>query len=292
MPGPVFVTGAGGFLGKSVCAALSELAIDHVAITRSDIDLAENTSVDRLSVIAEKRGAPSIFLHLAARKPGRHDLNAYARDNVVATANVLDFCFRFSVPRFLLASTLSVYAASKVEPIDESGQTFPHNGYIASKIGSEDFVRCAKYSDGSAFLILRLPSLYGLGQGDSFVDGLARKMQKESVIDLFNRGESIREVLPVGDAARAICSAVTNYNWADSRVMNIGCGQKVSSLEFATELGSQLGFAGSIRPSDQFASSFPNTYVSIAAARTQLNFSPTPWREALADYARTIQALT
>src|SRR5689334_23867056 len=60
----------------------------------------------------------------------------------------------------------------------------------------------------SRIVVLRLPSLYGAGQEDSFIDGLARTAQLNDSIELYSRGELVRDALHVNDVVRALDNCI------------------------------------------------------------------------------------
>jgi nucleoside-diphosphate-sugar epimerase len=119
-PRKVLVTGAGGFIGRALCAHLGERSIAHVAAVRA---LATNEPPPNSQVIAlgdfaaaewdaALSGVDSI-VHLAGRAhvaPG-HDSNptAHIVANVHVTRRLLDAAAKAGVRRVVFASTVKVY---------------------------------------------------------------------------------------------------------------------------------------------------------------------------------------
>src|SRR5689334_24570542 len=80
-----------------------------------------------------------------------------------------------------------------------AGGTLP---YGATKRWGEQLLET--FQRYSRIVVLRLPSLYGTGQADSFIDGLARTAQRNEPIELLSRGDLIFDALHVDDVVRAI----------------------------------------------------------------------------------------
>jgi nucleoside-diphosphate-sugar epimerase len=96
----VLVTGGRGFLGTHVCAALAEAAHEPVPLGRTDGDLGEPETIERL--LAEHR--PDVVVHLAAVMPGDERL----RQNAPVTGLVAVACASRDIP-LLHGSTTAVY---------------------------------------------------------------------------------------------------------------------------------------------------------------------------------------
>src|SRR6185295_20317255 len=88
----------------------------------------------------------------------------------------------------------------------------------------------------SRIVVLRLPSLYGAGQADSFIDGLARTAQLGDAIELFSRGALVRDALHVSDVVRAIDNCTAQPPANAFSILNLGCGQRVKTIEWAQAL--------------------------------------------------------
>jgi nucleoside-diphosphate-sugar epimerase len=135
--------------------------------------------------------------------------------------------------------------------------------------------------------ILRLPSLYGVGQDDSFVDGLARLALRNDPIELFAQGQLIRDVLHVSDAVAAISLCVTSSLPA-STIMNIGCGVPAKTIDYAEALVEALESKSQIIPVEQPAKQF-DFFADITAASRTINFRPTPLNESMRRYAHELR---
>src|SRR6185369_5909169 len=136
----------------------------------------------------------------------------------------------------------------------------------------------------SRIVVLRLPSLYGAGQADSFIDGLARTAQLNDSIQLFSRGELIRDALHVSDVVRAIDNCIAHPPDNAFSILNLGCGQRTKTSEYARALVNALDSNSVIVPvADEVSES--DFYADISAARQQIAFTPMSLEQSMKVYA-------
>jgi len=150
------------------------------------IDLAGDDAPEKLDQLIQDIGVPDRVVHAASRQPGAGTLSDFIRSNVQSTANLLE-AFKQKAPlQIIYTSTQSVYhrpASLPVKETDPVGGTPP---YGLTKRWAEQLME--SFREYSQVVILRLPSLYGVGQGDSFIDGLAQLALRGEPLELFSRG--------------------------------------------------------------------------------------------------------
>ncbi len=154
--------------------------------------------------------------------PAQGDLADYVDANVHATSNLIEG-LTLQPPRLIIyTSTLSVYGRPGVIPVDESSPAGGSLPYGATKRWGEQLLET--FQRYSRIVVLRMPSLYGAGQTDSFIDGLARPAQLNDSIQLFSRGELVRDALHVSDVVRAIDNCIAQPPDNAFSILNLGCG--------------------------------------------------------------------
>ena len=141
----------------------------------------------------------------------------------------------------------------------------------------------------SRIVVLRLPSLYGAGQEDSFIDGLARTAQLNDSIELYSRGELVRDALHVNDVVRALDNCIAKPPANPFSILNLGCGQRITTSEWARALVDAFDSKSAIIPVDREASQF-DLYADISAARQQIAFVPMSLAESMKVYADELRA--
>jgi nucleoside-diphosphate-sugar epimerase len=247
------------------------------------LDLASDDAVKRLRELPN----PDVVIHAAAKKPSKGSLAEFVAANVRTTQKVIDAISDRPAAKVIYTSTLSVYHRSASVPVNESspaGGTLP---YSATKRWGEQLLETCAYT--SDVIVLRLPSLYGAGQDDSFIDGLARTALRGEPLELFSRGELIRDALHVNDAVSAIASCIRQPAERGYAVMNIGCGREIRTSEYANALVSALGSTSEVIPVDREVPQ-QNFYADIDRARQIIQFEPMSLEESMTVYANELRA--
>jgi nucleoside-diphosphate-sugar epimerase len=291
----IWITGCSGFLGTRLAGQLA--AKQHqitglsrrscAAATRSvSINLASPKSPATLHQLAQDSGTPDVVIHAASKQPGDGDLPAFVDANVRSTSNLMEGLAQLPPRLIVYTSTLSVYGRPSLLPVGESSPAGGGLPYGATKRWGEQLLET--FQRYSKIVVLRLPSLYGAGQEDSFVDGLARTARRDDPIELFSQGETIRDALHVTDVVQAIDNCVARPPADQFSVLNLGCGQSLKTIDYARELVAALGSNSAIIPVERAASQF-NLYADISAARKQIGFEPTSLTDSMKVYAAELR---
>ena len=282
----IWITGCSGFLGTRLA---KHFAKQHevTGISRRDcagashsvsIDLAKRDAPRLIEKLSAESGTPEVVIHAASKQPNDGDLADFVDANVHSTSNLIEG-LTLQPPRLIIyTSTLSVYGRPSIIPVDESNPAGGSLPYGSTKRWGEQLLET--FQRYSRIVVLRLPSLYGAGQADSFIDGLARTAQLNDSIQLFSRGELIRDALHVSDVVRAIDNCIAHPPDNAFSILNLGCGQRTKTSEWARALVDALDSKSAIIPVDREASQF-DLYADISAARQQIAFAPMSLAESM-----------
>ena len=288
----IWITGGAGFLGRRLTAELGQqghrvLSLSRRASTDADesiiIDLAQEK--EKLNSVAHEHGPADVVIHAASRQPGRYTFPEFVKGNILPTVNLLEALKSSPPKQIIFTSTLSVYAQSNNLPFTEDHPASSALAYAATKRWAEQLLETFR---ASQVTVLRLPSLYGKGQGDSFIDGLAQLALRGEDIELFSRGTVLREALHVSDAIRAIQTCMDEPPSEQFCLMNLGTGRRISTLDYAEALVEALQSKSRIVLSDRAALQF-DCYADIQRARDTIGFQPTELKECLRRYANELQ---
>lgn len=287
----IWITGGSGFVGKRLIQHFSSLGHEVTSLSRRGsslahrsvkVDLAASDAYEKLQELSRSQGRPDIIIHAASKQPGSGDLSEFIRSNVKTTVNLLDAIKQTPPLQIIYTSTHSVYPRPKSLPVKETaaaGGTLP---YGATKRWAEQLMET--FQEFSTIVVLRLPSLYGAGQSDSFIDGLAHPALRGEPLELFSHGELIRDALHVNDVVKGIAACVDQQPTSAFSVMNLGCGRPIKTFEYAKALVAALGSDSKIVPVERPASYF-DLYADIDKARGQIGFEPLPLEESMKVYA-------
>lgn len=250
------------------------------------IDLAADDAPEKLGQLIRDSGAPEAVVHAASRQPGSGTLSDFIRSNVQSTANLLE-AFKQKAPlQIIYTSTQSVYRRPASLPVKETDPVAGSLPYGVTKRWAEQLIESLQES--SQVVILRLPSLYGVGQEDSFIDGLAKLALRNAPLELFSRGDLIRDALHVNDSIAAIASCLKRPLEKSLTVMNLGCGRPIKTYEYAQALIRALESKSDIVPIDRPASQF-DLYAEIERARQCIGFEPMTLEQSMKIYANELR---
>jgi nucleoside-diphosphate-sugar epimerase len=288
----IWITGGAGFLGRRLSQQLFADGHEVFSISRRQhdlalrshsVDLASRSAVSQLTAIAEEDGSPDAVIHTASRQPGlKGSQTDYVKSNLTSTVNLLRALEKTPPKTIIYTSTITVYGRPTRNPVDETSPAGGSLPYSATKRWSEQIVEEAKTS--AARIVLRLPSLYGKGQDDSLIDGLARTALTDQPIELFSRGETIRDALHVSDVITAIQQCLSQSPKSSFVCLNLGCGQPITTFEWAEAMVDALQSKSSIQRVDK-ASPQSDLYANIELAKQTIGFCPTELRQSMKIYA-------
>ncbi len=192
----VLVTGAAGFIGSHLVDALlqrrvSVIGVDNLSTGRRDfledamlddrfsfheLDLLE----DDLGPLLKEIGA---VYHLAANpdvRSGSEDTRPHFDQNVVATYRVLEACRRAGVPKFVFASTSTVYGDATVMPTPEDyGPLLPISIYGASKLACEALVSSYAHQYSMRSVMFRFANVVGPRSTHNVLHDFVRKLDED-----------------------------------------------------------------------------------------------------------------
>ncbi len=174
----VLVTGANGFLGSHVVAALLQRGHAVRAMVRPATRVEKIGWGDRVEVYRADLRSPRALdeafngidavIHLAASVGGDED--ARFQSTVVGTENLLAAMARSNTKRILLASSFAVYDWSKVHgalteqsPLLESPEMYQEDSYAFAKLWQERLVRRIAAEQKWSLTVLRPGAIWGAG---------------------------------------------------------------------------------------------------------------------------------
>jgi UDP-glucose 4-epimerase len=296
------VTGAGGFIGSHVAAALVKHgwrvgATGHPGRACPDVHAQHwgTLSVETITSLADKLGPISTIVHCAGGSSVGPSLQDPAMDferTVTSTLRALEF-IRAHAPkaRLILLSSAAVYGATNIEPLHEDLPKQPISPYGKHKAMAEDHVAQWAEQVGFSFAALRLFSVYGPGLRKQLLWELSRRaLAKEDPLTLFGTGEERRDFIAIDDAVALIVRAADRALQPPA-VMNGGSGQGTSVRELAENLLGALGCEQRLRFSGAAKAGDPMTMVADVRRAQAFGFAPAvSFNQGLAAYAQWVRS--
>jgi nucleoside-diphosphate-sugar epimerase len=246
--GRILVTGAGGFIGRALCARLAEARIPYVAAVRVAPEDAKKTACVALGDFAaadwhEVLGGVETVVHLAGRAHVRgaddEAPTPYIVANVHVTRRLADAAARAGVRRIVFASTVKVYGESNApgRPFRAGDAAAPKDAYAHSKAEAENVLREIAAERGLELIVLRLPLTYGPGVKGNFLTLLESiaAQRRLPLAGIVNR----RSLLYVGNAVSAIEAVLATRGLAGD-ALPIADAETVSTRDLAVKLAAAL----------------------------------------------------
>ncbi len=282
------VSGASGFTGRYMVAALKARGFRVVGFGHADSGADLSLSVDLTDAEAVKKAVravcPTHVVHLAGIAfVGHGKPDDFYRVNLFGTLNLLSALVDLAQPpRVLIASSANIYGTPDVEIIDESVCPAPVNHYATSKLAMEHMVHA--YFERCSMLIARPFNYTGVGQTEQFLIPkiVGHFKRKESVIELGNLDVS-RDFSDVRDTVAAYVALLESD--AHSQAVNVCSGRAVTLRAVLNEVGRLAGYGIDVRVNPAFVRA--NEIPVLRGSRSRLESlvdcpKPRPLEETLA----------
>ncbi|MEI6715814.1 MAG: GDP-mannose 4,6-dehydratase [Verrucomicrobiota bacterium] len=246
--------------------------LPHIRVFEADIRDADAVS----RIVSDEK--PDAIVHLAARAGVRPSIRApklYIDTNITGTFNLLEAAKTAGVPRFVFASSSSVYGILKTVPFREDmclNQTI--SPYAATKLAGEQL--CSNYAHlfGMRTVSLRFFTVYGPRQRpDLAIHSFSKAILEGRTIQQFGDGSTRRDYTYIDDILQGVTAALT-YEGPICDVFNLGESQTTTLRELITALEKALGHTANIEVLPEQPGDVPLTYADISKARELLGYRP------------------
>ncbi len=300
----VVVTGAAGFIGSQLVERLlaeghDVLGIDAFIDFYPRADKEQNLAGARghasyrlvegrlqdLALPSLLEGTSQVY-HLAAQAGVRpswgRDFEIYVDNNVLATQRLLEAAVTAGVPRFVYASSSSVYGDTPALPLREDGVCRPVSPYGVTKLGGEHLVHLYGTNHGLPVVSLRYFTVYGPRQRpDMAFHRFLKAARDGSEIHLYGDGRQTRDFTFVDDIVSATRAAADQGR--PGRVYNVGGGDRVELNHVLDQVRAVTGRDPKIVREATQKGDMRDTLADTGAAREDLGFRSTvSLREGLA----------
>jgi UDP-glucuronate 4-epimerase len=301
------VTGAAGFIGSKVCRLLLDAGHTVVGVDNLNTaydprlkewrlaqlatspqfqfqraDLTDLPALERLiadstnSDNAKNQTPFAAVLNLGARagvQPSVVDPWVYLRANAEGTLNLLELCRRHGVPKFVLASTSSLYGAHNTVPFSEDADTSrPLSPYAASKKAAEALAFTYHHLHKIDVSVVRYFTVYGpAGRPDMSVFRFIRRIAEGQPITVFSDGQQQRDFSYVDDIARGTIAAIKPLGY---EIINLG-GDRLTTLnDLIGQISRLVGREPIIQHRPVHPADVPATWANVEKAKRLLGWTP------------------
>lgn len=297
----ILITGAAGFIGFHLARHLSArgdfcIGLDNFnsyydpALKRKRASLlniemvhADIQEKDKIHTLLKQHQITHV-VHLAAQAGVRHSLthpDDYVASNLQGFVSLLESC-KATKPKFIYASSSSVYGLNKKTPFSPSDPTdSPTNLYGATKKANELIAHAYHHLYGIPVTGLRYFTVYGpWGRPDMALYKFALQICKNEPIQIFNHGKMKRDFTYIDDIIKGTIAAIDLG--APYEIFNLGNHKPVELLDTIELLEKHLGKKAIRHMLPMQPGEVLETFADIEKSQKLLNFQPsTPIEEGI-----------
>ncbi len=190
-------------------------------------DIAKRELIEQLS----ESGMPyDAVINLAARagvRASQLDPWVYLDTNMTGTLNLLELCRQSEIPKFILASTSSIYGNTNQLPTPETADSdHPLQPYAATKKGAEAMAHAYHYLYDIDVSVVRYFTVYGpAGRPDMVMFRFAQWISEGQPVRINGSGEQSRGFTYIDDIARGTILALKPLGY---EIINLGGHETIS----------------------------------------------------------------
>ena len=219
----------------------------------------------------------NVVINLAAMAGVRTSLDKpkmYIRTNIEGQVNLLEQCVKNNIPKFIYASSSSVYGMNKKIPFNENDLISKVNSpYAASKRSGEIMAQLYNQLYGISVIGLRFFTVYGpRGRPDMAPFKFLNSISKGKKFDKYGKGDSYRDYTYIDDIINGIIAVIDCEKKCE--IYNLGNSKTVSLNEFINTCEIITNKKAVFNQLPEQKGDVPYTYSDISKAKKDLNYNP------------------
>jgi UDP-glucuronate 4-epimerase len=254
------VTGAAGFIGSRVSEMLLnsgntivgiddmndayDVRLKHYRLKKLQeqskfrfyqVNIANLEALEQVSSEAQSLiGSPcDAIINLAARAGVRQSVEnpwIYLDTNITGTLNLLELCRRYGIPKFVLASTSSVYGANAPLPTPETcSSDYPLQPYAASKKAAETLCYSYHFLYGLDITVFRYFTVYGpAGRPDMSMLRFTHWINQGKPVKINGDGQQSRGFTYIDDIAEGTILGLRPLGY---EIINLGGHEMIKIID-------------------------------------------------------------
>lgn len=250
-----------------------ERLLAHDGFRFLELDIENGEALDPIFAVRKF----DAVINLAARAGVRASIeepHVYMHTNTVGTLNLLERMVRYKVPKFVIASTSSLYAGLPMPFTEDALVTRPISPYAATKLAAEALSHVWHHLHGIDVSVLRYFTVYGpAGRPDMAPFRFSEWIRRGEPITLYGDGSQTRDFTYIDDIARGTLAALKPLGY---EIINLGGGKTpVAVNEMIRALESHLGEEAIIDYQPFQDVDMKDTSADVSKAARLLEWSPT-----------------
>lgn len=215
-------------------------------------------------------------INLAARAGVRQSLEnpwVYFDTNVMGTLNLLEACRQYQIPKFILASTSSIYGENAPMPTpEEADSDHPLQPYAASKKGAEALCYSYHFLYDIDVTIFRYFTVYGpAGRPDMVMFRFAQWISEGRPVRVNGDGEQSRGFTYIDDIARGTLLGLKPMGY---EIINLGGHETVKINTLIKMLEDQIGKPADVHHLPRHPADMLANWANVEKANRLLGWTP------------------
>ncbi len=246
----------------------------HPNFTFQRADLADKALFSAASPLSENKYAAVI--HLAARAGVRQSVEnpwVYVDTNITGTLNLLEYCRERKIPKFILASTSSVYGRDAPLPTPESYcSDLPLQAYAATKKSAEVLCHVYHFLYGLDVTVFRYFTVYGPApRPDMVMFRFAQWISEGRTVKVNGDGEQSRGFTYLDDIARGTLLGLKPMGY---EIINLGGHEVIKINELVHKLEALTGHKAQVEHRPPHPADMSTNWADVGKARRVLDWAP------------------
>lgn len=246
----VMVTGAHGFVGRSLCSSLANqgLGVRPVVRVRSagEMDQVPVGCIGPETDWAPALAGVDVVMHCAARvhvmnEDAASSFEAFRRVNVVGTLNLARQAAAIGVKRFVFVSSVKVNGEATLlgRPFRADDKPNPQDAYGASKYEAELGLRRLGMVTGMEVVIVRPPLVYGPGVKANFA-AMMRWLARGVPLPFGSVSDNQRSFVALDNLVSLLATCV-HHPAAANQTFLVSDGCDLSTCSLLRRMGNAMG---------------------------------------------------
>jgi len=243
----------------------------YPGFTFHQLDISEKSILEQYK--GEKFDA---VINLAARagvRASTEDPWVFVDTNVTGTLNMLELCRRNDIPKFIMASTSSIYGANPVYPTPEDSESdHPLQPYAASKKGAEALAHSYHFLYDLDVSVVRYFTVYGpAGRPDLALFRFTQWIIEDRPVQIYGSGEQSRGFTYLDDIARGTIAALKPLGY---EVINLGGHEVITINDLVSLLEKVIKKKARIEYYPPNPADMLSNWADVSKANQLLNWQP------------------
>lgn len=288
----VFLTGVSGFSGSHLARALANNGHSVAALYRRETPFLDRArSCPRVTLVRGDLCSPipvsgpfDAVVHCGATSPAPGiSVHQIVRDNVEATARLLETAKAWGIRAFVYFSSVSVYGDVVGPVLSEQSPVINPEVYGASKLIGEQMLADCSGHFGS--LTLRLPGVVGTGAHRNWLSRVMAALVAGRPVRAFHLDQPYNNAAHVDDIAALVQRALTRIS-GTTDVIVLGAAGVLTARDVIHRLARGLETEATI---EEIVAPKANFILSSERAIQRWGYAPMEIGELLDRYAREVK---